>query len=102
VAGNINKDTKTRIDMYIKGSKGYINNQLVDYSIAYSNLNLGTNVEKADRIYLNNFKNRKFKEIFSQYAYEGDTITDEYDELVSLTGTKQISTKIVITYQLMP
>ena len=54
-----------------------------------------------NKIYLNNFKNRKFKEIFSKYAYEGDTITDEMDELVTLTGSKKVSTKIVITYQLM-
>ena len=102
--GSINKDAKTRIDMYISGSKGYINNTLVDYGRSCSGLAITSTPEngsKNDKIYLNNFKNRKFKEIFSQYAYEGDTVTDEFDELVSLTGTKQISTKIVITYQLI-
>ena len=30
---NINRDAKTRVDMYINGGKGYINNTLVDYSV---------------------------------------------------------------------
>jgi len=89
--GDINKDAKTRVDMYVKGEKGYIHNNLVDYT--------------GDKRSLRSLKNQnitKFKEIFSQYAYEGDTITDENDELVSVTGSKQISTKIVITYQALP
>ena len=83
---NITKDAKTRVDMYVFGRKGYINNVLVDYESRGLNL----------------YENRKFKEIFTQYAYEGDTITDEEDELVTLTGSKQISTKIIIIYQLIP
>lgn len=89
---NINKDAKTRVDMYISGGKGFIHDVLVDYS-----------VERGGKIvYLNNYKDRKFKETFTQYAYEGDTVTDEEDELVTLTGSKQISTKIIIIYQLLP
>ena len=80
-----NEDAKTRIDMYINGTKGYINKTYIDYS--------GNN--------LKTYKDRKFKEIFTQYAYEGDTITDENDELVTLTGSKQVSTKIIIIYQLL-
>lgn len=80
---------KQRIDMYISGKKGYINSTLVDYSI--NNL-------KA-------YSDNQFKEIFSQYSYEGDTLTVEStdDEVAyeTLTGTKQTSTKIVITYQLI-
>ena len=83
---NITKDAKSRIDMYISGGKGFINNTLVDYT---------TNN-------LKNYENEKFREIFTQYAYEGDTITDENDELVTLTGSKQIATKIIIIYQLLP
>lgn len=106
--GSTNKDAKERIDMYINGLSGYINNTFVDFSKTYSGLALGTTIE-ANKIYLNNFKNRKFKEIFSQYAYEGDTITestynaegDITDDLITLTGSKQQSTKIVITYQLL-
>lgn len=97
--GSTNKDAKTRIDMYIAGEKGYINNTFVDYKTEGNNLmNLSENGK------------RKFKEIFSQYAYEGDTLTEGTylspgeevsDDLITLTGTKQIATKIVITYQLL-
>lgn len=91
--GSTNKDAKERIDMYINGTAGYINNTWVDYT----NNNL------------NQYNERKFKEIFTQYAYEGDTRTENTynngteatDELITLTGTKQVSTKIVITYQLL-
>ncbi|MBR1539612.1 MAG: hypothetical protein IJ629_00225 [Clostridia bacterium] len=94
---NINKDAKTRVDMYINGGKGYINNTLVDYS-----RQLGSGGSKK-YVYLNYYKDRKFKEIFTQYAYEGDTISDETNgELVTLTGSKQISTKIIIIYQMLP
>lgn len=85
---NITKDAKSRIDMYISGGKGFIHNTLVDYSKEGHNLK--------------DYKDKKFREIFTQYAYEGDTITDENDELVTLTGSKQIATKIIIIYQLLP
>ena len=82
--GSTNKDTKERVDMYISGEAGYINNTFVDYT--------SNNLEM--------YKDRKFKEIFSEYTYEGDTITsDDGDE--TLTGTMQTSAKIVITYQLI-
>ena len=93
--------SKERIDMYIYGGSGYINNVWVDYSISYSGYSLGNNLKESNKIYLNNFENRKFKEIFSEYSYEGDTIEVEGDEYETLTGTKQTSTKIVITYQLL-
>ena len=51
---------------------------------------------------LNYYKDRLFKETFAQYAYEGDTLTTEDDELETLTGSHQVSTKIIITYQLLP
>lgn len=81
---NIDQDAKTRIDMYISGKKGFINNVLVDYT---SNNLL-------------NYKDDKFKEMFTQYAYEGDTVSDETNgEITTLTGSKQIATKIVIIYK---
>ena len=83
--GSTNKDTKERIDMYISGDSGYINNTWVDYSGNY----------------LRQYENRQFQEIFSEYTYEGDTITSEDGE-ETLTGTRQKSAKIVITYQLLP
>lgn len=98
--GNTNKDTKARIDMYISGKSGYINNTFVDYSIDY-----GSAIENGRTdgyIYLNSYKDRKFKETFVQYAYEGDTLSVDGDELETLTGVSQIATKIVITYQLLP
>ena len=83
---NINKDAKTRIDMYIKGGKGYINNTLVDFT--------DNNLKQ--------YQTYQFKEVFTQYAYEGDTISDDSTgELVTLTGNKQISTKIIIIYQVI-
>ena len=104
---NINKDAKTRIDMYINGGKGYINNTLIDYSKDFDDLDFGPESASKgtldNKIYLNNFKNRTFKEVFTQYAYEGDTVTDITNgEITTLTGSQQISTKIVIIYQLLP
>ncbi len=96
---NINKDAKTRIDLYISGGKGYINNTLVDYS---RKIGPGSEADKK-YVYLNYYKDRKFRETFTQYAYEGDTITDENNgEPISLTGNRQIATKIIIIYQLLP
>ncbi len=96
--------TRERIDMYITGKAGYLNNTYVDYSQNFEGLNISAEAggTVSGKIYLNNFKNRKFKEIFTQYSYEGDTITTEDDELISLTGTHQIATKIIIIYQLLP
>ena len=79
--GNTSKDTKTRIDLYVNGKCGYINGTKVDYS---SNN-------------LKNFKNSKFKEQFTEYAYKGDTISSE-DGTETITGSSKIETKIVITY----
>jgi len=85
---NINKDAKTRVDMYINGGKGFINNVLVDYSATGHNLKT--------------YKDRKFREVFTQYAYEGDTVMDDTNgEITTLTGNKQVSTKIVIIYQIV-
>lgn len=100
--GSTNKDAKERIDMFIAGKSGYINNTFVDYTNDHfpdengNYRNLAHYLEKdANGNYI-----YKFKEIFSEYTYEGDTITSE-DGDETLTGTKQTSSKIVITYQLM-
>ena len=86
---NVTRDAKTRVDMYIAGETGYINNVKIDYSS--NNLLL--------------YKGDKFKEIFTQYAYEGDTVTNPNDndeeEITAITGNKQIATKIIIIYQLI-
>lgn len=84
---NINQDAKTRIDMYVNNSSGYINNVYINYSTTG----------------LKNYMNKKFREVFTQYAYEGDTISVEANgEITSLTGNKQVSTKIIIIYQIIP
>ncbi len=101
--GNTNKDTKARIDMYVSGEAGYINNTWVDYSLEYDDIVNDSKGKGLDKyIYLNYYKDRLFKETFAQYAYEGDTLTTEDDELETLTGSHQVSTKIIITYQLLP
>ena len=86
--GTTNKDAKSRIDLFVNGKKGYINNTLVDYT-KYGHS-------------LKDYSDKKFKEVFTQYAYEGDTISDNTNgEITTLTGSKQISTKIIIIYQLV-
>lgn len=81
--GNTNKDIKTRVDLYVNGGCGYINDTKVDYR----NNNL-----------LKNFAGANFLETFSQYAYKGDTIQTA-DGTESITGNSKIETKIVITYK---
>lgn len=82
--GNRNKDIKTRIDLYVKGECGYINGTKVDYT--------DNN--------LKNFKDSKFTEQFTEYAYKGDTISvGEGDGIETITGNVKVENKIVITYQ---
>ena len=81
--GNTNKDIKTRIDLYVNGGCGYINNTKVDYR--ENNL-------------LKNFEDSTFTEEFSQYAYKGDTISSE-DGTETITGNVKQETKIVIIYR---
>lgn len=81
--GNTNKDIKTRVDLYVNGDCGYINNTKVDYR--QNNL-------------LKNFKDATFTEEFSQYAYKGETISSE-DGTETITGNIKQETKIVITYR---
>lgn len=81
--GNTNKDIKTRIDLYVNGECGYINNTKVDYR----NNNL-----------LKNFKNSTFSEEFTQYAYKGETISSE-DGTETITGNVKAETKILIIYR---
>lgn len=81
--GNTSKDIKTRIDLYVNGECGYINNTKVDYR----NNNL-----------LENFKDSTFSEEFTQYAYKGDTISSE-DGTETITGNVKAETKILIIYR---
>ena len=82
--GNTSKDIKTRIDLYVKGERGYINGTRVDYT--------NNNLKR--------FSNSRFEEQFAQYAYKGDTISvGEGDGIETITGNSKTETKIVITYK---
>ena len=73
---------KTRIDYFVEGKAGYINNTYVDY---YDN-----------QFYKARKAGSQFKERFINYSYTGQTmVTDDGEELV--TGEKS-KDKIVIIY----
>lgn len=90
--GNTDRDTKTRIDFYINGQSGYINNSYLNYE---------NNPFYKIRIYNQNYwlseeQKIHFTEKFINYSYSGETMTtDDGDTLV--TGTKD-KDKIVIIY----
>lgn len=78
------ENVKTRVDFYVNGDKGYINNIFIDYS--------------NNKFYKARIQKIKFKEQFVSYSYSGETfVTDEGDELV--TGA-QDKDKIIISYTL--
>lgn len=76
---------KNRIDYFVNGKAGYINNTYVDYT---------------DNAFYNARLDKKmFKEKFISYTYSGQTIeTDEGDTLVTGASAKN---KIVITYTIV-
>lgn len=79
---------KQRIDFFITGDAGYINNTYIDYS--------GDNTF-AKKIESN--PNIKFKERFISYSYSGSTVTtDEGDTLINDSESKD---KIVIIYTIL-
>lgn len=85
--GTTDEDAKSRIDLYIKGKKGYINNALVNYE------NNGLFSNGID-------EKTKFEESFTEYQYSGQTISDEDGEY-ELVGDKQGNKKIIITYKVV-
>ena len=86
--GNVENDTRARIDYFLNGTKGYINNTEVDYKIFGASSN---------QSFVEAYKDAKFTEEFVEYTYKGDTIsTDEGVE--TITGSTQESSKIIITY----
>lgn len=94
-AGSLDNE-KVRIDYFLNGTKGYINNKLVDYSKDGPAFD-------SDGGFLNycqnNGKQRNFEESFVEYAYKGETISTE-NGLETITGSTQESNKIIITYKL--
>ena len=83
--GSTDEDTRTRIDYFLNGEKGYINNTLVDYT--------------KDSGFIKKYGGRTFTESFVEYAYSGETISTE-NGLETITGNTQESNKIIITYTL--
>lgn len=87
--GSTEENTRARIDFFLRGSKGYINNTYVNYADMF-----GDGVG-----FLGKYKNKTFLESFVEYAYTGETISTE-DGLETITGSTQESSKIIITYRL--
>lgn len=82
--GNTSKDAKARVDLYISGQKGYINNAEVNYS-SNGLKALGTNT---------------FEETFIQYMYSGQNISlGEGDGKETITGNTKEKDKIIIDYK---
>ena len=76
---------KTRVDLFVEGKPGYINNTFVDY--------------RENRFYKARDAKEQFKERFISYSYTGQTMmTEDGEELV--TGEKS-KDKIVIIYTLI-
>ena len=93
--GNTSRDIKTRIDFFISGKSGYINNTFVDYeseaSVKFKNLK-----DIKDEFDSNNII---IEESFVEYNFSGDTITTE-DGMETITGDKKAESKIIIIYTL--
>lgn len=79
------ESVKTRVDYFVDGKSGYINNAYVNY--------------KDNDFYQARMAGKQFKERFINYSYTGQTmVTEDGDELV--TGEKS-KDKIVIIYTLI-
>lgn len=89
--GSTDENTRARIDFFLHGSKGYINNTYVDYAKMF-----GDGVG-----FLGKYEGKTFLESFVEYAYTGETISTE-EGLETITGSTQESSKIIITYKLKP
>lgn len=81
-------NAKIRVDYFLNGTKGYINNKLVEYDRTIG-----------EGGFLKKYGNYTFIESFVEYAYKGETISTE-DGLETITGSTQESNKIIITYKI--
>lgn len=91
--GSTSENTRARIDYFLHGTKGYINNTLVDYT-----QNSKTGIFQNENGFIGNYGNTTFIESFVEYAYEGETISTETG-VETITGSTKESSKIIITYQ---
>lgn len=85
--GNTNNFAKQRVDLYVSGQTGYVNNFIVDYG----------NVSVVDK-FMNLSNIDCFEETFIEYQYSGQTISTE-DGIESITGNEQAKNKIIIEYR---
>lgn len=92
--GSTDENTRTRIDYFLNGSKGYINNTLVDYSSTGSAFSGDVNKEG----FLKKYGTTTFTESFLEYAYSGETVSTE-NGIETITGSTQENSKIIITYK---
>lgn len=76
------ENVKTRIDFFVNGKSGYINNEYVDY--------------RENAFYKARMDKKQFRERFISYSYSGETMeTEDGDILVTGANEKD---KIVIIY----
>ncbi len=88
---------KQRVDFFVNGSMGYINNVLVDYSNK-GQPSAGNNPANL-KYYMERSNDIEIEERFVQYNYSGDTISvGEGENIETLTGNKIPDSKIEITY----
>ncbi len=89
--GNTIVHTKTRIDLFVSGTVGYIN----DVEVDYRDTNL-RNLLAAEAT-----GTCEFVEEFVKYTFTGDTISvGEGEDIETITGNKKAEDKIDITYTL--
>lgn len=90
---------KQRVDFFVNGSLGYINNVLVDYSYD-AGYQPEAGVHPANlKYYMEQSDNLVIEERFVQYNYSGDTISvGEGENIETLTGNKIPDSKVEITY----
>lgn len=85
--GSTDENTRARIDYFLNGTKGYINNTLVDYEATIG-----------EGGFLGQYGTKTFEESFVEYAYEGETISTE-NGVETITGSTRENSKIIITYK---
>lgn len=102
--GNTERDTKTRIDLYVKGGAGYINDTYVDYTDKDNSTDKINSLAEVKKLIENGTvdaagasTNYEIVESFVEYVFSGDTISTE-DGTEKITGDKQEESKIIITY----
>lgn len=85
--GNVEERTRARIDYFLNGTRGYINDTLVDYE---------TTIGPGG--FLGQYGDKTFLESFVEYAYSGETISTA-NGVETITGNTQENSKIIITYK---